>query len=765
MIKIVNRIKLILIILFLIVGRSLGQVNIVNPVYNKYMLSHNNMHWIPYNRSENNSTQFVDTMPNTLQNYKRYLNKFFNEKNQSKSISKSINNTDLSVWQKLDGPYGGDVRRFYNFNDTLYTITDREIYKYVNNSWCSLNFEKVWAWQIYCMYKYDSGRIIVGCDDGIYYTDDEGLSWNLIQDDLMGSGVFDILKMNNNDMFLSTSKGIYISQNNDINFRLLSLDNLHVQTVCFDSSGDIWAGTDQDVYKAKYYSSNPNNYSIKNSKNNFRNAYSNLTWQRMYFPADYYKKIIFDSKGVVYILSFLNNRVYRSSDSGKTWDYLQGPYVGDINIYNDQLFITGMYNLFLFNSSSLQWESSRSDIFLLTTFFADSSNMYIGTLGAGALKFNLQENKFTGFSNGINASTIRTITPMKNGELLISTDADSFYVSSDKGLTWNSICKGWSLHVKNQKDGTVYAAAGSGLIKSQNYGAAWDTLNIDVYPYFISAFDVTDDNKTICAGTSTGEVYVSNDGGKNFDKIRNSNYIFVDAVKILNDKTFLIYNDSLYYTNDAGKTFVTIKNNSIYGITDIIRDNAGYTYISSFGGLFRSLDGINWTKLNIPKPGSYYLRLDKFDNLYSVTPDGVVQVSSDQGMDWVNLSDNVFNSFGWSLSLDDDGYFYLGTQAMGLYRTSIELKKKNISSFSLSNNFPNPFNASTTIQYDVPLPSFITLKIYDIMGREIQTLISKYMASGSYYISWNAAKFASGVYFYQLRAGDFIETKKLILLK
>ena len=85
--------------------------------------------------------------------------------------------------------------------------------------------------------------------------------------------------------------------------------------------------------------------------------------------------------------------------------------------------------------------------------------------------------------------------------------------------------------------------------------------------------------------------------------------------------------------------------------------------------------------------------------------------------------------------------------------------------YTLYQSYPNPFNPSTTIKYSVPNNQVVSLKVYDILGREVAVLIDEYKTAGTYSTDFNASKFASGVYFYQLRAGDFVETKKMILMK
>ena len=83
----------------------------------------------------------------------------------------------------------------------------------------------------------------------------------------------------------------------------------------------------------------------------------------------------------------------------------------------------------------------------------------------------------------------------------------------------------------------------------------------------------------------------------------------------------------------------------------------------------------------------------------------------------------------------------------------------------LRQNYPNPFNPSTTISFTLPSRSFVTLKVFDIIGREVAAIVSEEMSEGTYTRQWNASAFASGVYFYRLQAGSFVQTKKLIVVK
>jgi hypothetical protein len=85
--------------------------------------------------------------------------------------------------------------------------------------------------------------------------------------------------------------------------------------------------------------------------------------------------------------------------------------------------------------------------------------------------------------------------------------------------------------------------------------------------------------------------------------------------------------------------------------------------------------------------------------------------------------------------------------------------------FELSQNYPNPFNPSTRIKYQLSSISQVTLKVYDVLGNEVATLVNEEKPAGSYEVDFDASQLSSGIYFYKLQAGSFFETKKMLLLK
>jgi hypothetical protein len=85
--------------------------------------------------------------------------------------------------------------------------------------------------------------------------------------------------------------------------------------------------------------------------------------------------------------------------------------------------------------------------------------------------------------------------------------------------------------------------------------------------------------------------------------------------------------------------------------------------------------------------------------------------------------------------------------------------------YDLSQNYPNPFNPSTIINYQIPQDGFVTLKIYDILGKEVKTLVNEQKTIGRYEVKFDASDLASGIYIYQLKVNEFVLSKKMLLVK
>ncbi len=151
-------------------------------------------------------------------------------------------------------------------------------------------------------------------------------------------------------------------------------------------------------------------------------------------------------------------------------------------------------------------------------------------------------------------------------------------------------------------------------------------------------------------------------------------------------------------------------------------------------------------------PGTYSVSVDKtgFDEVasQSVTVSYFVSTTSAGGYS----STPVTNNADFSLS---------STPTV----TSVTPSSNVVRQYTLGQNYPNPFNPATTITFDLPQTGMTTLKVFNILGQEVTTLVNKVMASGSHQVTFSALNLGSGVYFYQLKSGNFTQTRKMVLLK
>ena len=104
-------------------------------------------------------------------------------------------------------------------------------------------------------------------------------------------------------------------------------------------------------------------------------------------------------------------------------------------------------------------------------------------------------------------------------------------------------------------------------------------------------------------------------------------------------------------------------------------------------------------------------------------------------------------------------------QSIQQYKPQKQWEPSDTKDFALLANYPNPFNPTTTIEYSIPEASFVELKIYDILGGEVASLVKENKPSGKHSVEFNASNLPSGIYFYRIVSGNFTATKKLIILK
>ncbi|MCX7833304.1 MAG: T9SS type A sorting domain-containing protein, partial [Ignavibacteria bacterium] len=280
----------------------------------------------------------------------------------------------------------------------------------------------------------------------------------------------------------------------------------------------------------------------------------------------------------------------------------------------------------------------------------------------------------------------------------------------------------------------IYAQTSMYFLKSSNNGQNWVTEN---NPGGINLFY---SNGRLYSGGSG--LKVSTNSGANWTLLLSNGItsIFVDDSIVFAGSQ----NDGLLRSSNYGQNFVTV-------IPGNIRVNSIYKYNNY---VFAQAD-----TYNLP----YYIQ----KNFYVSTDKGFTFIKRTQGLDSVSISSMVYYN----------NYIYIavanyGTTNVAIYKRLLQdligIKKEEgviPESYALYQNYPNPFNQSTVIKFQIKSNELVELKVFDINGKELSTLVNENLLAGLYQITFDAGNLPSGVYLYKLSVGKYSEVKKMIFVK
>jgi len=311
----------------------------------------------------------------------------------------------------------------------------------------------------------------------------------------------------------------------------------------------------------------------------------------------------------------------------------------------------------------------------------------------------------------------------------------ALFRTTDDGTNWSQLDFGKGVEVYSlgsiigrNGDTTLFCSHSFDVYRSTDHGTSWESANLY---WTVNCFAAMD--SCVYAGTGTGGVFCSTDNGVHWTSKGladiNAGVFSLDTMRV-GGNTYLFAGTwaGLYLSTDRGTSWTR----QWYTPNDIrcVKTYKNYLFVGTTRGVFSSTDyGVTQTNTNLP---------------YTIA----------------------------SLAINDTYIFAGSEHSDGIWQrplsevTSVAKTVEQIPSIVvLEQNFPNPFNPTTSISFTLPSTCLVSLRVFDLMGREMATLVSKELSRGRHTYQWDASDLPSGPYYYRLQAGSFVQTKKLLLIR
>ncbi|HEY5122392.1 MAG TPA: T9SS type A sorting domain-containing protein, partial [Ignavibacteria bacterium] len=460
--------------------------------------------------------------------------------------------------------------------------------------------------------------------------------------------------------------------------------------------------------------------------------------------------------------------IFRTTNYGNNWSLLNNSFsnqvVNDFAFSSSYMFTGVRFGDGIFRSSNngTSWTPTNNGMYDLEVRGLSSSNSY---LYAGTYNYYNGGKIFRSSTNGINWEITSNDLQRADINVLVASGTNVYagttdsgiYISTNEGINWFKAGRNglpsYDIRALNTSGTNIYAGVAGDLYMTTNNGLNWRTDTLQIQANGVR--DIVFSGANILVGFDIGGVYRSVDNGISWVRVNsglpypNTSGLTCMTVNGQNIFAGFYYGKGIFMTTNYGDNWINISNGlSNLSITAVAAIGSDIFIGTDTNTIYHSFNlGVNWSKIN---PGlSSYPFVPYINKLY-ISGNYIYAATDKQSV--------------WRRPLSD---------FVGIKIISSEVPNK----FSLSQNYPNPFNPVTKIKFTVangfPIKTFgndkggvfVTLKVFDILGREVATLVNEQLAPGTYEVEWNASQFSSGVYFYQFNAENYIATKKLILLK
>ncbi len=670
-------------------------------------------------------------------------------------------------WKATNGPPGGDIRTILTMGDrVLVGIVGGGIYQSLDScaSWFPSN-TGLTDHYIFSLLACDS-NIYASEFGGVYISTDRGYTWSARSSGLPASSIYTLLRRDTNIFAGSQSGVLYLSTDQGNSWNQAGLLSKSIYDLVADSqsiiASTVYSGlfrsTDNGISWMPSDSGLPSSivYSVASVMGNFLAGTDSGIFVSSNHGSSWYRASVPETVSIVCAFHPIGSTIYAggktvlsSADSGRSWSILsQEPFQYQISsmasISNSLLAGTRHGFLISSNGGSVWTESNSGIVGTRINRMQESEGILYSIADNVKLVRSTDKGLLWEVVNTPFISRNLTDILLCDSSIFITTSDSGIYRSTDKGYHWVSINNGLStMYITSIINRGEYIFAGtldSGVFYTMNRGDQWTrTASDPSSPSSLHVEQLLFNSNHLFMRSSSGSLFVYLDSITSWTRI-NGNYefppIYFYRIAASNTCLYASSNHGLVYSTDEGGSWN--------------RDTSSIKPMSSLSSLVST--------------GSIFL---------AGTYEGKVFISEHVGQSWKDISDGLPKSYILSIA-QDSADLYVGTFGCGIWKrplteiiTNVDDKRvsSNPVTFALLQNYPNPFNPTTNFGFRIADFGFASLKVYDVLGQVVATLLNEVKQPGEYYVQWDASNFPSGIYFYKLSTGKFIDTKKMMLIK
>jgi photosystem II stability/assembly factor-like uncharacterized protein len=474
----------------------------------------------------------------------------------------------------------------------------------------------------------------------------------------------------------------------------------------------------------------------------------------------------------------LDGGVYTSTDHGSSWvDIgLKDKRINSATADSaGNIYVATSVGIYGYRSATKMWEYlGPSETELVDILAARSGSVFSVSFNYGypsdqeVLYRSVDKGGFWSPSSA-EAFAIFSLITSPSGNILAGTLGDRIIMSMNGGASWVQLPPGsiaGYIYSFALDGSTIYAATDEGLFSSTDDGVSWKNLTDRAFSGSAYSVAIQSDGRIII-GTNFG-IYISTDNGNSWTPsgLNTSKVLF-----LANNKSDIVYastdNSGMLSSTDNGNTWHSL-GLMRDDIQTIVVNDVGDVFVGVYGGVLRSTNnGASWTQSIFTNTYVYTIGFNGLQDVYAGTYNGLFRMR--YGQTWTKIGFNGQTVL--ALAFDNSHNLLAGLYQGGIYMstqpvTTVELLSGELPALTrLEQNYPNPFNPTTNFKLQIASLEFVSLKVYDILGREVATLLEEIKQPGLYEVIWDASGFASGVYYYKLSAGNFSEMKKMVLVR